>query len=161
MSVFLLFNPLNLSRSHPPHRNGCGIRLECGTFGCRSEPSPARGRRSGTSRGRSSPPSPVSAGVGKPGMDSEWASGCTGSTARATDGRPPEESNRTSHPGALLTQPKHVQAHRGSECARARGPAKGKQPNTEALCQTPRPPHAASLLRLQSSGLRGPCGPRK
>ena len=33
----------------------------------------------------------------------------------------PESSNRTSHPGAPLTQPKHVRTHGGSECAGARG----------------------------------------
>ena len=33
----------------------------------------------------------------------------------------PESSNRTSHPGAPLTRPKHVRTRRGSECAVARG----------------------------------------
>ena len=38
-----------------------------------------------------------------------------GQQPRLWDSRPPEKSNRTSHPGAPLTQPKHVGAHRGSE----------------------------------------------
>ena len=38
-----------------------------------------------------------------------------GQQLRLRDGRPPESSNRTSHPGAPLTRPQHVRAHRGSE----------------------------------------------
>ena len=52
-------------------------------------------------------------------------------------------SNRPRHPGAPLTKQKHVQTHRGSECAKGERPigaAKGTQPDTEALCQPPPPP---------------------
>ena len=59
----------------------------------------------------------------------------------------PEQSNRTSHPGALLTQPKprsDPQGVRMSSGKRPTGAAKGKQPNTEALCQPPPPPQTSS-----------------
>ena len=48
---------------------------------------------------------------------------------------PPPPANRTSHPGAPLTQPQHVRTHRGSECAVARG----QEAPPKANNLTPRP----------------------
>ena len=41
--------------------------------------------------------------------------GGLGPELNCTPPPPPKQSNRTSHPGAPLTQPKHVRAHRGLE----------------------------------------------
>ena len=49
----------------------------------------------------------------------------------------------TSHPGARLTQPKHVRTHRGSECAVARGQQAPPKANTfryRGRMPTPPPP---------------------
>ena len=95
------------------------------------------------------PPPPlraqVSAGVGKPSMDSECASGCTWSTARATarlrDSRPWGSQTGQVIQGSIDTTKTRLdpQGVRMSSGERPIGTAKGKQPNTEALCQPPPP----------------------
>ena len=85
-----------------------------------------------------------------PRMDSECASGCTWSTAWATarlwDGRP--RSSQTGQVDMTRTRsgPQRVRMSSGE---RPVGAAKGKQSNTEALCQPPPPPPAAHARRAR------------
>ena len=88
-------------------------------------------------------PPPPRAGVGKPSMDWECTSGCTWSTARATarlrDSRPwSSQTGQVTH-GSVDTTKTHLgpQRARMSSGERPIGAAKGKQSDTEALCQTP------------------------
>ena len=74
-----------------------------------------------------------------------------GPQPRLRDGRPPE-ANRTSHPGApfettkTFSGPRRVRMSSGE---RPMGAARGKQSDTEALCQTPPFSPAAVALSLQ------------
>ena len=89
----------------------------------------------------------VSAGVGKPPLDSECVPGCTWSTARATapsPGRPtPGVVKQDKSSGGsvdtikTLSGPQRVRMSSGE---RPMGAANGKQSGTEALCQPPQPP---------------------
>ena len=96
------------------------------------------------------PVAQVSAGVGKPSMDSECASGRTWSMARATVSGLPSPGQPT--PGVVkqdkssggsvdITKtclgPQRVRMSSGE---RPIGAARGKQSDTEALCQPPPPP---------------------
>ena len=71
-----------------------------------------------------------------------------GQQPRLWDGRPPEESNRTSHPGAPFIRPTHFRPHRGSECARARANRRlQRQANQHhGLVPDPPPPLLSGLL---------------
>ena len=80
-------------------------------------------------------------------MDSEGASGCTWSTARATarlrDGRPPGVVKQDKSSGGSVDTTKTrsgPQRVRMSSGKRPIGAAKGKQSDTEALCHPPPPP---------------------
>ena len=82
-----------------------------------------------------------------PRMDLECASGCTWSTARATarlrDGRPPGVVKQDKSFGGSVdtTKPRSdPQRIRVSSGERPIGAAKGKQSDTQALCQAPPPP---------------------
>ena len=82
-----------------------------------------------------------------PHMDSECASGCTGSTARATapsPGRPTPGvvKQDKSSGGSIDTTKTRSGPQRVRMCSGERpiGAAKGKQSDTEALCQPPPPP---------------------
>ena len=98
-----------------------------------------------------------------PRMDSECASGCTWSTARATarlrDGRPPGVVQQDKSSGGSIdttktrSGPRRVRLSSGE---RPIGAAKGKQSDTEALCQNPphRPCRSASA-RPSSTSPRG------
>ena len=86
----------------------------------------------------------VSAGVGKPHMDSEGASGCTWSPARATapsPGRPTPgvvKQDKSSGGSVDTTKTRSgPQRVRMSSGERPMGAAKGKQSDTEALCHPP------------------------
>ena len=79
-----------------------------------------------------------------PRMDSECASGCTWSTARATApslGRPTpgvvKQDKSSGGSGDTTKTRSGPQRVRMSSGERPIGAAKGKQPNTEALCQNP------------------------
>ena len=90
-------SPTKLHHPHPPEGKGKRERIIVVVGSPCQENHPADAHTSAQ----------VSAGVGKPSMDSECASGCTWSTARAAarlrDSRPWSSQNRTSHPGAPLT----------------------------------------------------------
>ena len=85
-----------------------------------------------------------------PRMDSEGASGCTWSTARATApslGRPTPgvvKQDKSSGGSVDTTKTRSgPQRVRMSSGEMPIGTAKGKQPDTEALCQHPPPPPRA------------------
>ena len=82
-----------------------------------------------------------------PRMDSECASGCTWSTARATAPSPGQptpgvvKQDKSSGGSVDTTKTRSgPQRVRMSSGERPIGAAKGKQSDTEALCQTPPPP---------------------
>ena len=105
----------------------------------------------------------VSAGVSKLGMDSECASGCTWSTARAParlrDSRPPRVAKQDKSSGGSIdttktrSDPQRVRMSSGETPI---GAAKGKQPNTAALCQPPPPPQVGGLRPTVSCKRRRP-----
>ena len=85
-------------------------------------------------------------------MDSECASGCTWSTAQATapsPGRPtPGVVKRDKSSGGSVDTTKTRSGPQGvrmSSGERPIGAAKGKQSDTEALCQPPPPPHTQTV----------------
>ena len=95
-----------------------------------------------------------------PRMDSEGASGCTWSTARATapsPGRPTPgvvQQDKSSGGSVDTTKTRSdPQRVRMSSGERPIGAAKGKQSDTEALCQTPAPPRGDALGIRSAPGL--------
>ena len=90
----------------------------------------------------------VSVGVGKPSMDSECASGCTTAWATARLRESQVVKQDTSSRGCFDTTKTRLgpQRVRMSSGERPIGAAKGKQPNTEALCQPPPPPSLRKII---------------
>ena len=122
-------------------KNHCGCQKPLsGKLSCRCTPQCAQ----------------VSAGVGKPSMDSECASGCTWSTARATAclrANPGVVKQDKSSRGSVDTTktrsgPQRVRMSSGE---RPIGAAKGKQSETEALCQPAPPPTPKLKVHFRGS----------
>ena len=115
------------------------------------------------------PPPPALKSVlesANPRMDSEGASGCPWSTARATAPSPGQPTpgvvkQDKSSGGSVDTTKTRSGPQRVRMCSGKRpiGGAKGKQSDTEALCHPP-PPHAHAAAGVESgTGLNPPTPP--